>query len=53
MARAEESGLSATDESCLVEAIGGRVAVVRGSTNNLKITSQEVWEFIEWRLTHA
>ena len=53
LASAEESGLTATDECCLVEAIGGRVAVVRGSSHNLKITSQEDWEFIEWRLTRA
>ncbi len=53
LASAEESGLTANDECGLVEAIGGRVAVVRGSTHNLKITSQEDWEFLEWRLTHA
>ena len=53
LASAEENDLTATDECRLVEAIGGRVAVVRGSTNNLKITSQEDWEFLEWRLTHA
>ncbi|MCK4579454.1 MAG: 2-C-methyl-D-erythritol 4-phosphate cytidylyltransferase [Candidatus Marinimicrobia bacterium] len=49
--KAEDTGLSGTDESCLVEAIGGRVAVVRGSAGNIKITSSEDWRTLEWRLT--
>ncbi len=53
LAHAEESGLTGTDECRLVEAIGGRVAVVRGSTKNIKVTSLEDWDFLEWRLTHA
>jgi 2-C-methyl-D-erythritol 4-phosphate cytidylyltransferase len=49
---AHEHGLLKTDESCLVEAIGGRVAIVRGSPHNIKVTTAEDWQFLEWRIAH-
>jgi 2-C-methyl-D-erythritol 4-phosphate cytidylyltransferase len=36
-----EYGIIATDDAALVERIGGMVKVVRGSYENLKITSAE------------
>ena len=48
---AEEAGLAGTDEASLVEAIGGRVAVVEGSSRNIKVTTPEDWRYLEWRLT--
>lgn len=48
---AEEAGLEGTDESSLVEAIGGRVAIVRGSAQNIKVTSRDDWEYLEWKLS--
>ncbi|WP_337286812.1 2-C-methyl-D-erythritol 4-phosphate cytidylyltransferase [Candidatus Methylomirabilis sp.] len=36
-----EHGIIATDDAALVERIGGRVKVVRGSYENIKITSEE------------
>jgi|Deesub1362A_J573_1020465.scaffolds.fasta_scaffold15739_2 2-C-methyl-D-erythritol 4-phosphate cytidylyltransferase len=39
--RAYEQGIYATDDSCLVEQIGGRVKVIEGSIRNLKITRKE------------
>jgi 2-C-methyl-D-erythritol 4-phosphate cytidylyltransferase len=41
LARAEASGLEASDDVGLIEAAGGTVAVVPGSTRNLKITRAE------------
>ncbi len=48
---AEEAGLEGTDESSLVEAIGGKVAIVRGSAQNIKVTSRDDWEYLEWKLS--
>ena len=39
--RAEEDGVSATDDAALVERYGGRVVVVEGDARNLKITRPE------------
>ena len=36
--KAAASGLQATDDVSLIEAIGGSVAVVMGSSTNIKIT---------------
>lgn len=52
MASAQQSGLTGTDESYLVEAIGGRVAIIKGSPQNIKITSRSDWDFTEWKLEH-
>jgi len=38
--RAHSAGADATDDAALVEAIGGRVVVVPGEDDNLKITSE-------------
>ncbi len=39
--RAKGSGIEATDDSSLVEALGHKVKVVMGSYDNIKITTQE------------
>ena len=49
---AEKQNISATDDAGLVEAIGGKIAVVRGSDSNIKITSLEDWQYMEWRLSN-
>ena len=51
LAHAEQNGLTGTDESELVEAIGGKIAVVEGSPHNIKVTTPEDWYYLEWRLT--
>lgn len=48
---AQEAGFEGTDESSLVEAMGGKVAIVRGSAQNIKITSRDDWEYLEWKLS--
>jgi 2-C-methyl-D-erythritol 4-phosphate cytidylyltransferase len=52
MRHAREHGLVKTDESALVEAVGGRIAIVTGSRYNIKVTTAEDWQYLEWRLTH-
>ena len=47
---AEDTGLAGTDEATLVEAIGGRVAVVEGSPGNIKVTTPDDWRYLEWRM---
>lgn len=47
---AEETGLEGTDEASLVEAVGGRIAVVEGSPHNIKVTTPDDWRYLEWRL---
>jgi 2-C-methyl-D-erythritol 4-phosphate cytidylyltransferase len=37
--RAHRSGADATDDAALVEALGGRVVLVEGSPDNLKLTA--------------
>jgi len=49
---AQQTNLSGTDEASLVEAIGGSVAVIRGSHLNIKVTSYSDWEYLEWKLSH-
>ena len=50
---AGEQGLIGTDEAALVESIGGRVAVVAGSPDNIKVTTPEDWAYLEWKLSHT
>lgn len=50
---AEETGLEGTDEASLVEAVGGRIAVVEGSPHNIKVTTPDDWRYLEWRLSHT
>jgi 2-C-methyl-D-erythritol 4-phosphate cytidylyltransferase len=52
MRYAREHDLVKTDESSLVEAIGGRIAIVQGSPYNIKVTTAEDWHYLEWRLSH-
>jgi 2-C-methyl-D-erythritol 4-phosphate cytidylyltransferase len=40
-ARALQSGVRATDDAQLVEQLGHRVAIVEGSTDNIKVTRPE------------
>lgn len=51
--RAEEEGLSATDDASLVERLGYRVKIMEGSYDNIKITTPEDLELAEgvlsWR----
>lgn len=49
---AQQTNLSGTDEASLVEAIGGSVAVIRGSHLNIKVTNYSDWEYLEWKLSH-
>lgn len=50
--RAEAHGLVGTDDSALVEAAGGRVRVVRGSRDNIKVTVPEDLAVAEALLLH-
>ena len=52
IANAKEKGISGTDESFLVEAINGNVAIVKGSPYNIKITNRNDWDFTEWKMQH-
>lgn len=47
LANAKKSYIEATDDSALVEAIGGRVVIIEGSYENIKITTQADMEFAE------
>ena len=47
---AKDTGLAGTDEATLVEAIGGRIAVVEGSPGNIKVTTPDDWRYLEWRM---
>jgi len=44
---ARESAITCTDEAQLVELNGGRIAIVEGSYQNIKITRHEDWELAE------
>ena len=44
---AKEKGIVATDEAQLVELNGGKVAIVEGTPQNIKITTREDWELAE------
>ena len=52
IANAQEKGLTGTDEAFLVEAIGGNIAIVKGSPHNIKITNRSDWDYTEWKLEH-
>ena len=43
----EKKNMKATDESLMMESLGYKVCVVRGDSNNFKITSREDWERAE------
>lgn len=47
VANGKKKGLEATDDSSLVEAIGGRVVIVEGSYENIKITTESDLQFAE------
>ena len=49
--QAAATGLQATDDVALIEAIGGTVAVVRGSSRNIKITSASDLALAEFLLS--
>lgn len=44
--RAAEQGFLGTDDSSLVEHAGGRVAMIEGDRNNIKVTVPEDYEFV-------
>ncbi|MEW6713790.1 MAG: 2-C-methyl-D-erythritol 4-phosphate cytidylyltransferase [Nitrospirota bacterium] len=46
--RAYADGFHATDDSALVERIGGRVKVIEGSPFNIKVTTQEDLEMVQY-----
>ncbi|MHB8245791.1 MAG: 2-C-methyl-D-erythritol 4-phosphate cytidylyltransferase [Acidimicrobiales bacterium] len=46
--RAHAEDAEATDDAALVEAVGGRIAVIAGEDANLKITSREDLELAQW-----
>ncbi len=31
---------------------GGRIAMVEGSPQNIKVTTPDDWRYLEWRLSH-
>ena len=45
---ADAKGLTATDESYLMEAMGFSVALVPGDINNFKITTRDDWKRAEY-----
>jgi len=49
-AAAYTDGFYATDDAALVERIGGSVKIVRGSPYNIKVTTPEDMEMVEWIL---
>lgn len=51
--RAAESGADATDDAALVEALGVRVRLYRGSPRNLKVTTPEDLALAEALLAHS
>lgn len=52
-AHAAEHGLCVTDESALVEAIGGRIRVIPGEKENIKLTTPEDMAYAQWRIQKA
>ena len=42
---ADSDNISGTDEAALVERLGHQVAVVEGSSLNIKITTPEDWQY--------
>lgn len=46
--RAYADGFHATDDAALVERIGGRVKVIEGSPFNIKVTTQEDLEMVQY-----
>jgi 2-C-methyl-D-erythritol 4-phosphate cytidylyltransferase len=48
---AATDGFSGTDDAALVSRIGGRVALVEGPRDNIKVTVPEDMAYVEWVLT--
>ncbi len=44
---AEENNIVATDESALVEMIGGKIKIIEGPPENIKITNRQDWKTLE------
>lgn len=53
LSHAIDKGITGTDEAALVEAVGGKIAIIVGSANNIKVTTLDDWEFLEWRAKHV
>lgn len=53
LSNAIDKGITGTDEAALVEAVGGKIAIITGSANNIKVTTLDDWEFLEWRAKHV
>lgn len=53
LSHAIDNDITGTDEAALVEAVGGKIAIIVGSANNIKVTTLDDWEFLEWRAKHA
>ncbi len=52
LARSPELAARATDDASLVEAVGGRVGMVRGAPRNLKVTRPDDLPLAEWYVAH-
>lgn len=52
LAEHPELGARATDDASLVEAVGGRVRMVRGASRNLKVTRPDDLPLAEWYVAH-
>jgi 2-C-methyl-D-erythritol 4-phosphate cytidylyltransferase len=48
--RAYEEGFYATDDAALVERVGGNVKIIEGSPFNIKVTTPEDLEMVEYLL---
>ena len=49
-ARAHSDGFLGTDDAALVSRVGGRVAMLEGPRDNIKVTVPEDLAFVEWML---
>ncbi len=48
--RAYDDGIHATDDAALVERVGGRIRIITGSPYNIKVTTPEDLEMVEYFL---
>jgi 2-C-methyl-D-erythritol 4-phosphate cytidylyltransferase len=44
---AEDNNIVGTDESALVEMMGGKIKIIEGPPENIKITNQQDWKALE------
>jgi 2-C-methyl-D-erythritol 4-phosphate cytidylyltransferase len=51
--RAYKDGYSATDDAALVENIGGKVKIIPGSPYNIKVTTPEDLEMVQYLLSRG